>query len=193
MEPRGGEAASVNAGVVTSGHMHIGPVPNDAGPLALPRYTLWTFAWTMGTNVKAPGVPPAVAASVGPTSPGMALTLFTSGAQSEVSGTRSLSSSGSTQSAAPSWSVSTKPLSTLPSQSSSIPLQTSVVGVPGVQVCGRPPAQLFTVLWQAPTPQVVAPRPSSMSASQSSSTPLHTSRAPGWTAGSWSLQSTANG
>src|SRR2546428_4671773 len=183
MEPRGGEAASVNAGVVTSGHMHIGPVPNDAGPLALPRYTLWTFAWTMGTNVKAPGVPPAVAASVGPTSPGMALTLFTSGAQSEVSGTRSLSSSGSTQSAAPSWSVSTKPLSTLPSQSSSMPLQTSGVGVPGVQVCGTPPTQAGALRWAGPRAQVVFSRVSSVDVLQFWAAPFATPGAPGLAAG----------
>ena len=45
--------------------------------------------------------------------------------------------------------------STVPSQSSSMPLQVSADGVPGVQVCGTPPTQSSTVTSQAPIPQVV--------------------------------------
>src|SRR6267143_1525679 len=86
----------------------------------------------MGVKRNAPGAPPRICVSVGPTSPGMALTLLTRGAQSETSGTRSLSSSMS--------------------------LQTSAVGEPGVQVWGTPATQLLTVRWQAPTPHVVVPR-----------------------------------
>src|SRR5262245_44155973 len=44
--------------------------------------------------------------------------------------------------------------STKPSQSSSIPLQVSAVGVPGTQGCGTPPVQTSIVRRQAPTPQV---------------------------------------
>src|SRR5574341_1305314 len=68
--------------------------------------------------------------------------------------------------------------STVPSQSSSMPLHTSVPAVPGVQVCVTPPTHLLTVTSQAPTPQVVLPSPSSTVPSQSSSTPLHTSLPP---------------
>src|SRR6266699_6573025 len=107
----------------------------------------------------------------------MAETLLMRGAQSDASGTPSLSSSGSMQSASPSPSVSGNPLSTLVSQSSSIPLQTSAVGVPGVQVCGAPPAQAFTVRAHAPIPQVMVPSPSSTEPLQSSSMPLQTSAA----------------
>src|SRR6266699_1364441 len=123
----------------------------------------------------------------------MAETLLMRGAQSDASGTPSLSSSGSMQSASPSPSVSGNPSSTLASQSSSIPLQTSAADAPGVQVWGAPLAQLLTVLVQAPVPHVVAPRFSSTEPLQSSSKPLQTSSAPGWIAGSWSLQSTVNG
>src|SRR2546428_4904794 len=73
----------------------------------------------MGVKRNAPSVPPGMCVSVGPTSPGMALTLLIRDAQSETSGTRSLSSSGSMQSASPSPSVSVKPSSTRPSQSRS--------------------------------------------------------------------------
>src|SRR5947208_4916465 len=136
---------------------------------------LWTLAWTMGVKRKAPGGPPGTDARVWPTSPGTALTLLTRGRQSEVSGTPSLSSSGSTQSARPSASVSGKPLSTRRWQSSSMPLQTSVVGVPGVQVPGAPLTQAGPLLWQAPWPQVIVPRLSSTEPLQSSSMPLQTS------------------
>src|SRR5262245_2056155 len=131
---------------------------------------------------------------VGPTSPGTALTLFTSDAQSEPSKTRSLSSSGSTQSAMPSASVSGKPLSTMPLQSSSAPLQVSVEGGPGVQVCGTPLTQVCTLLWQTPVPQVTREsRFSSTAPSQSSSSLLQDSVAPGWMEAFRSLQSTLNG
>src|SRR2546428_10830426 len=90
----------------------------------------------MGVKRNAPGGPPGTCARVGPTSPGTAQTLLIRDAQSETSGTPSLSSSGSMQSASPSPSVSGKPLSTRPAQSSSRPLQFSVVGVPGVVVAG---------------------------------------------------------
>src|SRR4029077_19853484 len=66
-------------------------------------------------------------------------------------------------------------LSTVPSQLSSMPLQTSAVGVPGVQVWGTPATQLLTVRWQAPTPHVVVPRLLSTVPSQLSSMPLQTS------------------
>src|SRR5947209_1806001 len=88
-----------------------------------------------------------------------------------ISGTPSLSSSGSTQSAIPSPSVSRNPSSTEPLQLSSTPLQTSMVGLPGTHCCGVPPLQLFTVLVQAPTPHVVVPSPSSTLPLQSSSIP----------------------
>src|SRR5262245_66246289 len=89
----------------------------------------------------------------------------------------SLSSSGSTQSAAPSPSVSRTPSSDDPLQLSSTPLQVSVVGPPGTHCCGVPPLQLFTVLLQAPMPHVVVPNPSSTLPSQSSSMPLQISAA----------------
>src|SRR3989442_12901992 len=54
-------------------------------------------------------------------------------------------------------------------------LQISVAGVPGVQVWGTPPTQLFTVLRQAPTPHVVVPRLLSTVPSQSSSMLLQNS------------------
>src|SRR5712691_10998475 len=133
----------------------------------------------MGVKRKAPGAPPGTCVSVGPTSPGMAQTLLIRDAQSDTSGTPSLSSSGSMQSASPSPSVSGKPLSTTPSQSSSMPLQTSAAGVPGVHVWGAPLTQLLMVRVQAPTPHVVDPRFSSTRPLQSSSTPLHASSAPG--------------
>src|SRR3989449_806688 len=129
----------------------------------------------MGVKRNAPGVPPRTCVSVWPTSPGMALTLLTRGAQSETSGTRSLSSSGSMQLASPSPSVSGKPLSTRPSQLSSMPLQVSVVGVPGVQVPGEPLTQAGALRWQAPTPHVVVPRLLSIVPSQLSSMLLQTS------------------
>src|SRR5262249_58671444 len=66
-------------------------------------------------------------------------------------------------------------LSTVPSQLSSMLLQTSAVGEPGVQVWGTPPTQLLTVRWQAPTPHVVVPRLLSTVPSQLSSMPLQTS------------------
>src|SRR2546428_8133021 len=65
----------------------------------------------------------------------------------------------------------------MPLQLSSMPLQPSGVGEPGVQVCVTPPTQFWTVVWQAPTPQVVEPSPSSTDPSQSSSMPLQTSAA----------------
>src|SRR2546426_109570 len=68
-----------------------------------------------------------------------------------------------------------QPLATVPSQSSSMPLQISVDGVPGSQVCDTPLTQFSTVRSQAPTPQVVEPRPSSTDPSQSSSIPLQVS------------------
>src|SRR5207247_1869626 len=113
---------------------------------------LWTLAWAMGVKRNAPGAPPRICVSVWPTSPGMALTLLTRGAQSETSGTRSLSSSGSMQLASPSPSVSGKPLSTRPSQLSSMPLQAAVVGVAGVQVRGGPVAEGGALRWQGPRP-----------------------------------------
>src|SRR2546425_644555 len=98
--------------------------------------------------------------------------LGTSGQLSEASGTPSLSSSGSTQSAMPSPSVSRNPSSTTPLQLSSRPLQVSVVGLPGTHGWTCPPTQFTTVLLQAPTPHVVVPTPSSTGPSQSSSLPL---------------------
>jgi len=47
--------------------------------------------------------------------------------------------------------------STAPLQSSSMLLQTSAAGEPGVQVWGTPATQLLTVRWQAPVPHVVLP------------------------------------
>ena len=73
------------------------------------------------------------------------------------------------------WSAA--PLSIAPSQSSSMALQISAVGVPGVQVCGTPKMQSSVVTSQAPTPQVVWPRPSSTKRLQSSSMLLQIS---GW-------------
>src|SRR5437762_974456 len=61
------------------------------------------------------------------------------------------------------------------SQSSSMLLQTSVLGAPGVQVCAAPPTQFCTVRAQAPTPHEVEPSASSMAPSQSSSMPLQIS------------------
>ena len=51
------------------------------------------------------------------------------------------------------------PSSTVPLQLSSMPLQTSVDGVPGVQVCGVPFRQPGTERTQAPVPQVIMPQP----------------------------------
>src|SRR5438093_860449 len=62
-----------------------------------------------------------------------------------------------------------------PSQSSSMLLQVSAMGGPGVQVWVEPLTQLSTVRVQAPTPHVVVPSPSSTDPSQSSSTPLQIS------------------
>src|SRR5437867_3169461 len=103
------------------------------------------------------------------------LGLATNGQLSEASGRPSLSSSGSTQSARPSPSVSRNPSSVAPLQLSSRPLQISCVGPPGMHGWVWPPTQFATVRAQAPTPQVVLPRPSSIGPSQSSSTPLQTS------------------
>src|SRR6266849_322297 len=72
--------------------------------------------------------------------------------------------------------------STVPSQSSSSPLpQISPCGFGlfGVHMFGMPITQAGTVLWHTPTPQEIVPRPSSTMPSQLSSTPLHTSGAPG--------------
>src|SRR5207249_4653391 len=68
-----------------------------------------------------------------------------------------------------------RPSSTWPLQSLSMPSQTSGLGVPGVQACGTPPTQLSTVRVQAPTPQGVRPRPSSTCPLQSLSMPSQTS------------------
>src|SRR5712692_7723118 len=133
----------------------------------------------MGVQEYEAGPPPAAAITVGPTSPGTALTLLMSGAQSETSGTPSLSSSGSTQSARPSPSVSRNPSSTTPLQLSSMPLQISFVGPPGTHCWICPPTQVITVLAHAPTPHVVVPSPSSTDPSQSSSIPLQVSAAGG--------------
>src|SRR5262245_44115348 len=67
------------------------------------------------------------------------------------------------------------PSSGVPSQSSSTPLHVSVDGAPGVQVCGAPATQFWTVTWQAPVPHVVLPSPSSVCPLQLSSKPLHVS------------------
>ena len=49
-----------------------------------------------------------------------------------------------------------KPLSTTPSQSSSLPLQTSVLGVPGVHIVELTPfTQFSTVRRHSPAPQLV--------------------------------------
>ena len=64
-------------------------------------------------------------------------------------------------------------------QSSSMPLQLSAWGVPGVHAWGWPLLQLGCVTRQAPVPQVVGARFSSIMPLQFSSTPLHTSGAPG--------------
>src|SRR5437773_1228366 len=117
----------------------------------------------------------------------MALTLLISGAQSCRSGTRSLSSSGSTQSARPSPSLSRNPSSATSLQLSSIPLQASVAGVPGVQVPGWPLTQAGAVRTQAPVPQEIGVMLSSTVPLQSSSMLLQTSgvgvpgvQGPGW-------------
>src|SRR5206468_225372 len=64
-----------------------------------------------------------------------------------------------------------RPSSTWPLQSLSMPSQTSGLGAPGVHAWGTPPTQLSTVRAQAPTPQVVRPRPSSTWPLQSLSMP----------------------
>src|SRR5436309_2076696 len=188
---------------------------------------LWTLACATLVQVKVPGAAPVTWFRLGPTSPGTVLTLLTRGAQSVASGTRSLSSSGSTQSALPSWSLSRNPSSverlqlssiplhnsgapgwmaataslqspphvvnpsrstsksssTAPLQLSSMLLQTSAVGEPGVQVWGTPATQLLTVRWQAPTPHVVVPRLLSTVPSQLSSMLLQTSTVRGRSVG----------
>src|SRR4029077_7387748 len=53
----------------------------------------------------------------------------------------------------------------------------------------EPPLQVSTPLQKRPSSQAVAAVAPSITPSQSSSTPLHSSCAPGWTLGSWSLQS----
>ena len=61
----------------------------------------------------------------------------------------------------------------------------------GVQVARRPFSQLFTVRWQAPTPQVsvIVAEPSSVTPLQSSSRPLQVSVALGFTTPRASSQS----
>src|SRR5439155_1106204 len=75
-----------------------------------------------------------------------------------------------------------RPSSTWPLQSLSMPSQTSALGVPGVHVWGTPPTQLSTLRVHAPTPHVVRPSPSSTCPLQSLSMPSQTSAlgAPGW-------------
>src|SRR5207302_975656 len=68
-----------------------------------------------------------------------------------------------------------RPSSTSPLQSLSMPSQTSAPGVPGVHCWGTPPTQLSTVRRQALTPQVVWPSPSSIFPLQSLSLPSQTS------------------
>jgi hypothetical protein len=70
-------------------------------------------------------------------------------------------------------------LSTIPSQLSSMLLQVSVLGLPGVQNCMTPPTQFCTVFWQAPVPHVDEPSPLSTMPSQLSSTLLQVSGVPG--------------
>jgi len=57
-------------------------------------------------------------------------------------------------------------------QSSSIPLQSSISGMPGVHICVMPPTQVVTVRAHMPTPHLGEPRPASTSVLQSASTPL---------------------
>lgn len=80
--------------------------------------------------------------------------------------------------------------STMPSQSSSTRLQSSAAaGGAGVHTAARPPAQNGAVRRQAPRPQLPSPRSSSMAWSQSSSSPLQASGAPGCTRALVSSQS----
>src|SRR5207248_2873853 len=75
-----------------------------------------------------------------------------------------------------SGSLSTgKPLSTTPSQSLSMPSQSSTPASPGVQLAADPPAHEGTERWHAPTPQVTVPASSSICPLQLSSLPLHDS------------------
>src|SRR5688572_9250697 len=100
------------------------------------------------------------------------------GEQSVASASRSLSSSGSTQSSIESPSEFGNPSSAAPLQLLSRPSpHTSSVGAPGVQVCAWPPTQFCTVTWQAPTPHVVLPRLSSGVLLQLLSSSSHTSAA----------------
>ncbi|PZR10228.1 MAG: hypothetical protein DI536_20610 [Archangium gephyra] len=81
--------------------------------------------------------------------------------------------------------IRSKPLSLVPSQSSSLPLHSSATGSPGVHMAVPPSTHELTERTHSPTPQVSFIWPSSVCPSQSSSRPLHVSAT-----GSVALQTT---